>query len=71
MEGAHRKGVASSLVNSQLFIKVGEGVERVGVVKTFLVFSVASLDLAIVSGSIRTYQFVADVQKIESFFEFG
>ena len=63
MKGAHRKGVAFSLVNSKLFTKVSEGVEGAGIIEAFLVFSVASFDLAVVSGSIRANQFVTDVKK--------
>ena len=63
MKGAHRKGVAFPLVNSQLFTKVGEGVEGVSIIETFLVFSMASFDFAVVSGSIRANLFVLDVQK--------
>ncbi len=62
-EGAHRKGVASSLVNSQLFTKVGKGVEGVGIAEAFLVFSVASFNLTAMTGSIGSNQFVPSTQE--------
>lgn len=63
MKGAHRKGVAFSLVNSKLITKVCEGVEGVGIVEAFLVFSMASFDFTVVPGSIRANQFVPDTQE--------
>ena len=60
MEGTHRKLVAVSLVGSELPTKVIERVERMLVVETFLVFSVAAFDLAVVAGRVRTDQFVTD-----------
>ncbi len=63
MKGVHREGVASSLVNSQLFTKVGERVEGVSIIEAFLIFFVVSLNLAIVTGSIGAELFVLDVQE--------
>ena len=60
MKGTHRKLVAVSLVGSELSTKVGEGVKRVLVVETFLVFPVATFDFAVMAGRVRTDQLVAD-----------
>lgn len=40
-------------MSSKLFLKISQGEERVERIKAFLVFSVAALYLAIMSGSIR------------------
>ena len=60
MKRTHRTVVGATLVGSELPTKVGERVETVRVVEEFLVFSVAALDLAIVTRRIRTDQLVAD-----------
>ena len=49
-------------MGSELPTKVGERVEAVCVVETFLVFSVTAFDLAVVAGRIRANQLVTDVQ---------
>ena len=49
-------------MGSELPTKVGEREERVRIIKTLLVFSVAAFDLAIVSGCIRSDQLMADAQ---------
>ena len=60
MEWAHRKFVAVSLVGSELPTKVVEGIERVLVVKAFLIFAVAAFHLAVMTRGVRTNQLVAD-----------
>ena len=62
MEGAHRQRVRVSLVNSKLISKVGKGVEGMGVVETFLIFSVTSFNLTVMSWGIGTNEFVTDAQ---------
>lgn len=61
-EGTHREIVGSDLVSSELLTKVGEGVEAVGAVEALLVFPVAALDFAVVSGRVGADQFVAYAQ---------
>ena len=60
MERSHWKIVAVSLLGSELPSKIGEGKEGVGVVKTFLILPVAAFNLAVVTRSIRTDEFVTD-----------
>ena len=62
MEGAHRQRVRVSLVNSKLISKVGKGVEGMGVVETFLIFSVTSFNLSVMSWRIRANELVTDAQ---------
>ena len=69
MEWAHRKFVAVSLVGSELPTKVVEGIERVLVVKAFLVFAVAAFHLAIVTRRIRPDKLVADPQLLQCRFK--
>ena len=47
---------------SGVVYKVGEGVEAVGAVEALLVFPVAALDFAVVSGRVGADQFVAYAQ---------
>ena len=47
-------------MGSELPTKVGEGVEGVGIVEAFLVFSVAAFDLAVMAGRVRANQLVPD-----------
>ena len=54
--------VGSTLVGSELPTKVGERKERMAAVETFLVFAVASFDLAIVSGRIGANELVLNAQ---------
>ena len=50
MKRTHGTGVAQALGGSFLPTKVGEGIETVRVVETFLVFSMAAFHLSIVAG---------------------
>lgn len=52
MKRTHGTGVAQALGGSFLPTKVGEGIETVRVVETFLVFSMAAFHLSIVAGRI-------------------
>ena len=61
-EGTHGTGVAGTLVGSELPTKVGEGVETVVGVETFLVFAVAAFDLAVVTGRVGADQLVEDTE---------
>ncbi len=40
-------------MDSQLFLKISQGKEKVEGIKAFLIFSVATLHFAVMSGSIR------------------
>ena len=57
---AHGKAVAAILVGSELPTKIGERVEGMGVVETFLVFAVAAFHLAVVPWGVRADQLVTD-----------
>ena len=50
----HRQVVGTMIMNSKLFLEVGQGEERVDRIEAFLVFPVAALYLAIMSGCIRS-----------------
>ena len=50
-------------------MEVIEGIEFVQGVKILIIFSVASLDLAIMSGSIRFDQFMLDAKLLQRFFK--
>ena len=49
---AHGDAVASSLVSSELLTKVSERVERMSIVETFLIFSVTSFYLSVMTRSV-------------------
>lgn len=49
-------------MNSELFLKVSQREEGVDRIKAFLVFPVAVFYLAIMSGCVRTDQFMLDTQ---------
>ncbi len=71
LERPHREVVGTAVVNGKLFSEIVQGEERVRIIKAFLVFAVAAFHLAIVSGSVRTNQFVADPQLGGGLFEKG
>ena len=58
-EGSHRQVVGSSLMGSELPIKIGERKEAVGVIESFPFFSVTSFDLTVVARCIGTNKFMA------------
>ena len=62
MKGAHRAGVAPTLVGSFLPTKVGEGIETVRIVETLLVLTMTTFHLSIVTGSIGTDELVPYAQ---------
>ena len=62
MKRTHGTGVAQALGGSFLPTKVGEGIETVRVVETFLVFSMAAFHLSIVAGRIGADELVANSQ---------
>ena len=57
-EGSHREVVVLTLSSGQLGFKVLKGKERVGCVEFLIVFSVAALNLSIMSWRIRLNQFM-------------
>lgn len=71
MKGSHGKIIGPPVVDGELFGKVVQREERMGVIKAFLVFSVASFDLAVVAGGVRTNQLVPDSQLGSGCFEQG
>ena len=58
----HRKVVGAAVVKSELFLKIKQRKEGVAGVETFLIFSVAAFDFAVVARSIRTDELVADTE---------
>ena len=59
---AHRSGVRTVKVGGKLFLKVVERIEGMSFIETPLAFTVTAFNFAIMSGSIRTNELVADVQ---------
>ena len=49
-------------MNSELFVKISQREESMYRIKAFPVFPVAAFDLAIMSGRVRTDQFMLDAQ---------
>ena len=58
----HREVVGATVVNSELFRKVIQGVKTVAGIKAFLVFSVAAFYFAVVARGIGSDELVADAQ---------
>ena len=58
-------------MNSQLFLKVRQREERADRIKAFLVFPVAALYLAIMSGRVRTDELMPDAQLSGGFLKKG
>ena len=56
---------------SELFLKVIQGEEKADRIKAFLVFPVATLHLAIMSGRVRTDQLMLDAQPSGGFLKKG
>ncbi len=63
---AHREVVGAILVYSELYTKILEGKEAVSVVESLLVFPVAALNFAVVTGSIGFNELVADAKVCSS-----
>jgi len=59
---SHGKVVGASVVDSELVNEVAERIKSVAGIKTLLVFPVAALHLAVVSGSVGTDELVADAE---------
>ena len=60
-ENRHRDGVRTTQIPLHLLLKIGKGIEAQMVIEAFLIVSVASLDLAVVPRSSRTYEFVLNL----------
>ena len=58
-------------MNSELFLKISQGEERVERIKAFLVFPVAAFQLAIMSGGVRTDKLMPDTQLCGGFLKKG
>lgn len=54
-----------------MLLEIGKGKELVGSVEVFIVLAVAAFDLAVVSGGIRSDEFVADAQLGQGRFKEG
>ena len=63
--------IIDSLTDSQLLLEVLERVEAVRCVKLHVVFAVATLDLAVVSGGVRSNQLVPDAKPCQLGLEGG
>ena len=70
-EGPHRQVVGAAVMDSELFLKVIQREERVESIKAFLVFPVAALHLAIMSGRVRTNAFMLNAQLSSGFLKKG
>ena len=62
VKGTDRERVVLALADGELFLEIGEREELVRRIKLLVVLAVAALDLAIVSWSIGTNEFVADAK---------
>ena len=62
VEGSHREMIVGTFPDSQLLLKILERVKVMSGIEFFVVFSVASLHLAVVPWSIRLNEFVADTK---------
>ena len=60
VKGSHGKAIAAILVGSELPTKIGEREEGMGVVKTFLVFTVATLYFAVMPWRVRPDELVTN-----------
>ena len=69
VERSHGKVVGESVVNDELLSEVVQGKERVGVIETLLIFSMAALHLLVVSGGVGTDELVPDTQFSSSGFK--
>ena len=56
---AHGKIVAAILVGSELTTKIVERIEGMGIIESFLIFTVAAFYLAVVPWGVGAYEFVA------------
>ncbi len=65
------KVIGAAVMNSELFLKVSQREERVDRIKAFLVFPVAALYLAIMSGRVRTDQLMLEAQLSGGFLKKG
>ena len=70
-KGSHREVVGAAVVDGELLCKVVRRVEAVAGVKTFLVFPVAALHLAVMAGRVGTDEFMPDAQPGGSRFKQG
>ena len=68
---SHREVVGAAVMDSELLGEVIEGVETVIGVKAFLVLSMASFHLAVVTRRVRTDQLMTDTKLSNSFLKQG
>ena len=68
---SHREVVRAAVMDRELLGEVIEGVETVTGVKALLVLPVASLDLAVMTGCVRTNELMPDTQLGSSGFKQG
>ena len=66
-QGSHRDIVRTPKMCSELILEVGQGVEIVGVVESFLIFSVTALDFAIMPWGIGPDEPDLDAELCSSF----
>ena len=62
MEGPHRNVVGTAVVDLELLVEVFKGKERIAAIKALLVFAVAALYLAVMSGRVGPDQLVPDAK---------
>lgn len=71
IESPHRKVVGAAVMQGKLLVKVKQGEKGVGIIEAFLVFPVAALHLAIMSGCVGADQFMLDAQLSSGFLKKG
>ena len=69
MKRAHRHIVRAAEIDSKLSSEIIQRVERMAGIETLLIFSVAALNLAVMSGRVGTDQLVADTEFLRSLLE--
>ena len=62
---SHRKIIVLTLANSQLFSEIIKGIELMRSIKFFIIFSVTTFNLTIMTWSKRTDEFMSDPQLLE------
>ena len=68
VERTHGEIVVFSVPDRELLLEVLKGIEFMGSVKVFVVLTVASLDLTVVSGRIRLDEFMPNAELLQRCF---
>jgi hypothetical protein len=65
VKGTHGEIIISTLADSQLFLEIIKGIERMGGIEFLVVLSVATLNLAIMARSKGTDEFMTDPKALQ------